>query len=204
MVALPDTPQVQLGDIREPSVRGTGRNPRELYVYVLNNLWPTNFAPAQGGEFTFSASLMDYSHAYDPAWSLRRALECNSPLRAFLSAGDSAAAGKSSNGPLRIDATDNVIASLHPTEGGFGAHVREIGGAAGHIRLTFSGSSVPRVVATNVAGEFLREISVRKNSIKLLLKPNEILSLQVFTPDFGKAIEHVPRQVRTVKLKRIS
>jgi len=182
MVALPDTPQVQLGDIRRPSVRGTGRNSRELFAYVLNNLWPTNFAPAQGGEFTFRASLMDYSHAYDPAWSLRRAMECNSPLRAVLSAGDSAATGKNNHGPLRIDASDNVIASLHPTEGGFGAHVREIGGAAGHICLTFSGSSVPRVVATNVAGEFLREISVRKNSVKLLLKANEILSVQILAP----------------------
>jgi hypothetical protein len=187
MVALPDTPQIQLGDICRPSVRGTGRIPRELFVYVLNNLWPTNFAPAQGGEFTFRASLIEYSHAYDAAWSLRRALECNSPLRGYLSAASSAGTGKSNNVPLQVDTTDNVIASLHPTEGGFGAHVREIGGAAGYIRMTFSGSSARRVVATNVAGEILREISVRKKSVKLLLKANEILSLQIFTLDAGSA-----------------
>lgn len=76
-----------------------------------------------------------FARAYDPAWSRRKALEGNFPLRAFSSDATSAATGKNRHDPLRIDATHNVMASLHPSEGGFGVHMREIGAATGHFRF---------------------------------------------------------------------
>jgi hypothetical protein len=177
MIALPDTPLIQLGDIRKPSVRGTGHDARELFVYVLNNLWPTNFAPAQGGEFTFRTMFMDYTHTYDAAWSRRRALECVSPLRAF-GLGAGVGAGKPSV-PVDIEAPDNVIATLSPQKGGVTMRVEEIGGRGGRVRLRFPGWNVQRIRVTNIIGEPLRDIPLRNKQVAFAIKANELLTLRI-------------------------
>ena len=180
MVALPDTPLVQLGDIRQPSVRGTGKNSRELFVYVMNNLWPTNFAPAQGGDFTIRAMLMDYEHPYDAVWSRRRALECVSPLRAF-AMGPRVEAALPTLPPLEFEAPDNVIATLSPQSGGVSVRLEETGGLPGRVRLRFPGWNIRRIGLTNIIGEPRRELSLRKQSVSLAIKPNEILTMEIET-----------------------
>ena len=171
---------MQLGDIRQPSVRGTGKNSRELFVYVMNNLWPTNFAPAQGGDFTIRAMLMDYEHPYDAVWSRRRALECVSPLRAF-AMGPRVEAALPTLPPLEFEAPDNVIATLSPQSGGVSVRLEETGGLPGRVRLRFPGWNIRRIGLTNIIGEPRRELSLRKQSVSLAIKPNEILTMEIET-----------------------
>lgn len=179
MIALPDTPMIQLGDIRKPSPRGTAKDPRHLFLYVLNNLWTTNFAASQGGDFTFRAALMNYSHPYDAAWSRRRALECISPLRAFTLGAGAKAGGKEEIPPLQIQSSENVMASLHQTDRGVEIRLEEIGGKSEQLRITFADWDVKRAQLTNIIGESIRDVPLKRGTIKLQLKPREIASLRL-------------------------
>lgn len=178
MVSLPDTPLVQLGDISKPSVRGTGKDSRELFVYVMNNLWPTNFAPAQGGEFTFRAQMMDYTHPYDAAWSGRRALECRSPLRAF-ALGSRARSTSTVTPPIHFQTPDHVNATLSPQTEGIRVLLEEIGGSAAAATLHFPGWKIQRIERTSIIGEPQGEVPISEGKITIEIMPNQIVTLLV-------------------------
>ncbi len=175
MVALPDTPMIQLGDIRQASPRGTSSDASELFVYVQNNLWPTNFAPSQGGQFTFNASFVPYSHAYDPAWSRRRAAECVTPLR-VMTLTPGAGENRPQN-PIQVEASDNIIATLRPWADGIEIRIEETANRRGSIRLQFPHWRVDKITRVNAAGEFISNLPA--HSIDCLLSPGELVTLRL-------------------------
>jgi len=178
MVSLPDTPLVQVGDIATASVRGTGKESRELFVDVMNNLWPTNFAPAQGGEFTFRAQMMDYTHPYDAAWSRRHALECASPLRAF-ALGARTGSPSAVDPPFHFEAPDHVVATLAPHSNGLQVRLEEIGGRTAKASLHFPDSKIQRVERTSPIGEPQGEVPVSDGKVTFDIEPNQIVTLAV-------------------------
>jgi hypothetical protein len=75
-----DASLVALGDI----VRGTwpeefGQRPGTIFSYVMNNYWDTNYAAAQGGDFTFRYVLTSGNNL-EPAYLSRLGGEEMSPL----------------------------------------------------------------------------------------------------------------------------
>ena len=180
MIALPDSPLVQLGDITQPSVRGTGNNPCELFIYVLNNLWPTNFAGSQGGEYSFRVSLMDYTHEFNVAWSKRRAIECNSPLRYFpMGPNHKDKDDVKGRFPIEIIATENLMASLHPLDGGVGMHIEEFSSEPGAIKIQFLEEVTARVLSTNLVDEEETELHVEDGCVNVQIEPNEMRTLRM-------------------------
>jgi len=178
MVSLPDTPLVQFGDVLKPSLRGTGKNSRELFVYVMNNLWPTNFAAAQGGEFTFRAQMIDYTHEYDAAWSRRQALECSSPLRAF-ALGSRKGSVPSLKPPVEIQAPDHIIATLTPQTSGVRIILEELGGQSGSVSLQLPTPGVHDVEITNIIGESQRKVPLQEGKATIKIAANQILSISI-------------------------
>src|SRR5437773_1548706 len=76
----PDTPLFTLNDI----FRGLWRRKIEpdgtLFAYVLNNYWPTNFAPSQGGELSFRYRLSALPRGGERAETVRRGWAACDPL----------------------------------------------------------------------------------------------------------------------------
>jgi alpha-mannosidase len=76
----PDTPLVTLNDLFRGQWRRTIEPDGTLFAYALHNYWHTNFAAAQGGDFTFRFRVSPLAPGADPAEPVRRGWAACDPL----------------------------------------------------------------------------------------------------------------------------
>ncbi len=88
IVATPDTPLITMGSLEklQPSLSGTAgvNNLDEVYAWVMNNFWETNFKVSLGGFGQYRYSLLSTNET-DPCAALESAKEASIGLLGFAS-----------------------------------------------------------------------------------------------------------------------
>lgn len=88
IIASPDTPLISMGDIRAHEIKFCGEegveNIDEVFAWVMNNFWETNFKVDLGGfhQYRYSLISTDATSASD---ALEYAAEANSPVLGYYS-----------------------------------------------------------------------------------------------------------------------
>ncbi len=189
-----DTPLVSFGDI----VRGnwpTEFRPRSatIFSWVMTNYWGTNFAPQQGGEFTFHYSLVS-GRALDPADLTRLGNEAMTPLEAD-QVGAGIAPGKlpsDETSLLEVNNSSVAVATWKLAEDGQGSILRlqETAGKPQSVRIRSAYLKMDQVWRCSLLEDNLQEVKVvdldsKTHGFQIEVKPFEIVSLRLRTsPDF--------------------
>ena len=192
-----DASLVTLGDINRGAwPTSFGSRPGNIFSYVMNNYWHTNYRAEQGGHFRFryiitSASTTDSAKLSRMGWeeatpfehdfvqSQDKAIEVDSPLNAkeasFLHIGD----------------PDLLLDTWKPAENGHGTILRflDLGGKARTVTITMPLFTLQRVIQTDAVERDQKPIGLSSpHSFDLAVRPHQILTVRVFaTPDFASA-----------------
>ncbi len=184
-VALVDTPMIAWGDIRQPSVRDhAGDTCHDLYVYVQNNLWSTNFPHAQGGELALSYSISVHGAPFDPVFAETCGAQTLTPLRAVV-VGEHGGVmeGQASAAQLswmEVSGDDSIIVSaVSRSEQALVFRAEEIAGRRGTATVRFPQWQMEAVSETNLIEEELRDIVVDGMGIEIELRPKEVRTFKV-------------------------
>lgn len=152
-----EVPLVHLGGLNLGEFRYIAEIEKpQVFSWVMNNYWVTNFRASQEGEFKWSyflTSAQDTSHIHATrvAWGSRIPLLC----RVF-------PPGRSSNTPyerslLEIDADNILLVSAKPVDNknGIILHLRELEGISTEFKISspLDPGKIGRVVEVNVLGE---------------------------------------------------
>ena len=140
----PDAPLLQVGGLTanllnsqsDPRVwRASAGSSTNLYPWLMNNHWGTNYRAYQEGPVTFRFAVRPH-RGYDPAAATRAATGMSQPLLVFPAAG-SAPAGESR---LRLSTEDVVVTGFKPADDGGGWIVRlyNVSGQDARVSLTWS------------------------------------------------------------------
>ena len=188
-----DAPLVSFGDI----VRGnwpTEFRPKSatIFSWVMNNYWGTNFAPQQGGEFTFHYSLVS-GRALDPAVLTRLGNEAMTPFEvdqvgaAIL---PSKAPGKLPSDEaslLEVNNSSVAVATWKLAEDGQGSILRlqETAGKPQSVSIRSAYVKMDQVWRCSLLEDNLQELKVDRHGLEVEVKPFEIVTLRLRTsPDF--------------------
>jgi len=180
-----DAPLVSFGDI----VRGnwpTEFHPPSatIFSWLMNNYWGTNFAPRQGGEFTFHYSLVS-GRALDSADLTRLGEEAMNPLEVD-QVGAGIAAGKLPNTEaslLEVENSSVAITSWNLAEDGQGSILRlqETAGKTQSVRIRNAYLKMDQVWRCSLLEDNLQELKVDRHGIQIEVKPFEIVTLRLRT-----------------------
>jgi hypothetical protein len=189
-----DAPLVSFGDI----VRGnwpTEFRPRAatIFSWVMNNYWGTNFAPQQGGEFTFRYSLVS-GPTLDPSDLTRLGDEAMTPLEVD-QVGAAITAGKLPSDEASLLEVDNRsvgVATWKLAEDGHGSILRlaETSGKPQSVRIRSAYLKMDQVWRCSLLEDDLQQLKVDGNGLEshgfqIEVKPFEIVTLRLRTsPDF--------------------
>jgi alpha-mannosidase len=180
-----DAPLVNFGDI----VRGNWPvefHPKSgtIFSWLLNNYWGTNFAPGQGGEFTFRYSLVSRP-GFDPASLTRLGWQEMTQLESDqVPAGAAAGTLPSTEASLlEIDNPDVVLVTWKMAEDGRGTILRlqEIAGKNSTARITGKHFGVEKAWRCSGLEQDQSEIAVSNGGVELSLRPYEIVAIRVVT-----------------------
>jgi alpha-mannosidase len=173
-----DAPLVAFGDI----VRGNWPSKFEpktagIFSWLMSNYWGTNFAPQQGGEFTFHFDLVSGS-AFDGAqltrtgWNTMTPLEADQTYAAFFPGALPATQGKI----LEIDNSNVTLSTWKRAEDGHGSILRlvEISGREQTVGITSSYLEITDAWNCSALEDRGTQIDVAKSAINLTLHPFEI------------------------------
>ncbi len=189
-----DAPLVNFGDI----VRGnwpTEFRPQSatIFSWVMNNYWGTNFAPQQGGEFTFRYSLVS-GRALDSADLTRLGNEAMTPLEVD-QVGAAILPGKLPSDEaslLEVDNSSISVATWKLAEDGQGSILRlqETAGKPQSVEIRSAYLKMEQVWRCSLLEDNLQELKVdrhdsRSHGFQIEVKPFEIVTLRLrTTPDF--------------------
>jgi alpha-mannosidase len=193
-----DAPLVSFGDI----VRGnwpTEFRPKSssIFSWVMNNYWGTNFAPQQGGEFTFHYSLVS-GRTLDPADLARLGNEAMTPLevdQVGAATLPSQAPGKLPNDEaslLKVDNSSVAVATWKLAEDGQGSILRlqETAGKPQSVEISSAYLKMEQVWRCSLLEDNLQELKgdrhdSQSHGFQIEVKPFEIVTLRLrTTPDF--------------------
>jgi alpha-mannosidase len=185
-----DVPLVSFGDI----VRGnwpTEFRPHAatIYSWVMNNYWGTNFAPQQGGEFTFHYSLIS-GRALDPADLTRLGNEAMTPLEVD-QVGAALLPGELPNGEaslLEVNSSSVAVATWKLAEDGQGSILRlqETAGKPQSVGIRSAYLRMEQVWRCSLLEDNLQELKVDRHGFQIEVKPFEIVTLRLRTsPEFA-------------------
>ena len=173
-----DAPLVAFGDI----VRGNWPSKFEpktagIFSWLMSNYWGTNFAPQQGGEFTFRYDLVS-SAAFDGAeltrtgWNTMTPLEADQAYAAFFPGALPAAQGKI----LEIDNPNVALSAWKRAEDGHGSILRlvEISGKEQTVGITSSNLKISEAWNCSALEDKGTQVDVSNSTINLTLHPFEI------------------------------
>jgi alpha-mannosidase len=192
-----DAPLIAFGDI----VRGkwpTEFRPLSsaIFSWLMTNYWGTNFAPQQGGDFTFRYSLVS-GRALDPAALTRLANEAMTPLEVD-QVNAAATAGKAPSGSLRtlrkdeasvleVDNPSVAVGTWKLAEDGQGSILRleETSGELQSVVIRSAYLKMNQVWRCSLLEDNLQKLNADSHSFKIEVKPFEIVTLRLRTsPDF--------------------
>jgi hypothetical protein len=153
-VASSDAPLFELGAMTdERSVNGRPRAWRkqiapgtDVFAYLLNNYWHTNYKADQGGQVTFRFHIRPHG-PFDPAELRRAGATVEQPLLAL----PSAANAPLPQLPLRLESATVVVSALRPTDDGVGLLVRlyNPSAAAATARIVGAGGARLRIAESD-------------------------------------------------------
>jgi hypothetical protein len=180
-----DAPLVNFGDI----VRGnwpTEFQPRSgtIFSWLMNNYWGTNFAPGQGGDFTFRYSLVS-RRGFDPAsltrtgWQAMTSLESDQ-VGAALAPGilpvDRASL-------LEIDNPNVVLVTWKMAEDGQGTILRleEVAGQPASTGITSEYFKIMQAWRCSGLEDNRSDIVTRGGRVEVSLRPFEVVTIRMMT-----------------------
>jgi alpha-mannosidase len=193
-----DAPLVNFGDI----VRGNW--PTEfrtksstIFSWLMTNYWGTNFAPQQGGEFTFRYSLVS-GRTLDPAELTRLGNEAMTPLEVDQVGGTIAQNNLARKLPgneaslLEVNNPSVAVATWKLAEDGQGSILRlqETGGKPQSVAIRSAYLKMDQVWRCSLLEDNLQELSLDRHGsqthgFQIEVKPFEIVTLRLRTsPDF--------------------
>jgi hypothetical protein len=179
-----DTPLVAFGDI----VRGAwpqtfAPHSATIFSWLMSNYWGTNFAPQQGGDFTFRYALVS-ANKLDLATLTRAGWDATTPIEADVVGGTTGASTlpASATSFLKID-NENVIATTWKTaETGSGSILRleEIAGQTESLHIS---SDVLHLRSASICNalEDCDGPAIAGPSFNLTLQPFQIMTLRIHT-----------------------
>jgi alpha-mannosidase len=180
-----DAPLVNFGDIvrgKWPSeftpVSGT------IFSWLMNNYWGTNFAPGQGGDFSFHYSLVS-EHGFHPAELTRRGWEALTPLES------DPVNATFTPGPLpsdqasllKVDNPNVVLVTWKMAEDGDGTIVRleEIAGQAEDAHLSSPYFGISEAWRCSGVEDSQSSVIPVDGGVQVSLRPFEIVTLRLRT-----------------------
>ncbi len=189
-----DAPLVNFGDI----VRGnwpTEFRPKSatIFSWVMNNYWGTNFAPQQGGDFTFNYSLVS-GRALDPADLTRLGNEAMTPLEVD-QVGAGITPGKLPGDQaslLEVNSPSVAVSTWKLAEDGKGSILRlqETAGKSQSVVIRSAYLKMDQVWRCSLLEDDLQELKLdphglQNHGFRIEVKPFEIVTLRLRTsPDF--------------------
>jgi alpha-mannosidase len=180
-----DAPLVAFGDI----VRGNWPSKFEpktasIFSWLMSNYWGTNFAPQQGGDFTFrydvvSGSSFDAAQLTRTGWHAMTPLEADQAYAAFFPGALPATQGKF----LEIDNSNVVLSTWKRAEDGQGTILRlvEISGREQSVGITSSYLKIDGAWSCSALEEKGASLDVSNSAINLTLRPFEIRTIRLQT-----------------------
>ena len=180
-----DAPLVNFGDI----VRGNW--PLEfqppsgtIFSWLMNNYWGTNFAPGQGGDFTFRYSLVS-AQGFDPArltrtgWQAMTSLEADQ-LGAALAPGVLPGDGASL---LEIENPNVVLVTWKIAEDDQGTILRleEVAGNPASTRINSKYFKITQAWRCSGLEDNQSEIATAGGGVEVSLRPFEIVTIRMTT-----------------------
>jgi len=190
-----DAPLVSFGDI----VRGnwpTEFRPRSatIFSWLMTNYWGTNFAPQQGGEFTFHYSLVS-GRALDSADLTRSGNEAMTPLEVD-QVGPAIVAGKLPSDEASLLEVNNslvAVATWKLAEDGQGSILRlqETAGKPQSVGIRSAYLKMDQVWRCSLLEDNLQELKAERHGFQIEVKPFEIVTLRLRTsPDFPEGLSN--------------
>ena len=180
-----DAPLVTFGDI----VRGNWPadfTPKSsgIFSWLMSNYWGTNFAPEQGGEFTFRYDIVSGA-AFNGAELTRTGSSVMTPLEAdHVNAAFSPGALPATQGTiLQIDNPNVVLSTWKRAEDGEGTVLRlvEIAGSEQSVRVGSPFLKITEAWDCSALEEKQTSLNVRNASLELKLHPFEIKTIRLNT-----------------------
>jgi hypothetical protein len=182
-----DAPLVAFGDI----VRGTwpvefGQRPGTIFSYVMNNYWDTNYAAAQGGDFTFRYVLTTGNHL-PPANLSRLGREEMSPLEIDLITSQDKAVNSprpldSAQGSfLQVDQPDVVLVTWKSAEDGEGTILRflEVAGKESTVEAQTPLLDVKSAWMNDALERKQGPLAVSPHAFRFSVKPFQIVTVRL-------------------------
>ena len=173
-----DAPLVAFGDI----VRGNWPSKFEpktagIFSWLMSNYWGTNFAPQQGGEFTFrydvvSSASFDGAQLIRTGWNTMTPLESDQAYAAFFPGALPATQGRI----LEIDNPNVTLSTWKRAEDGHGSILRlvEISGQEQTVGITSLNLKMSEAWNCSAIEDKGTHVDVSNSTLNLTLHPFEI------------------------------
>jgi alpha-mannosidase len=180
-----DAPLVNFGDI----VRGnwpTEFAPKSaaIFSWLMNNYWGTNFAPGQGGEFTFHYSIVS-GRDFDSAELTRAGWESTTPLESdSVSASLQPGTLPSDQASLiSVDNPDVAVVTWKIAEDGRGSILRleELAGKPAKVRIGSQYFQVREAWLCSGLEDDGAHLNTSDGAVKIEIKPFEVITLRLIT-----------------------
>jgi len=176
-----DAPLVNFGDI----VRGNW--PREfrpktstIFSWLMSNYWGTNFAPAQGGDFTFRFDLVS-AEKLDPAQLTRTGWEAMTPLESDLvnAAFTPGPLPATQASVLQIDNPNVAVVTWKTAENAQGSILRlaELAGHEQRVRVSSAFFKVESARDSSILEEQGAALDVAAGQLEFTMRPFEIKTI---------------------------
>ncbi|MDR3674456.1 MAG: polysaccharide lyase family protein [Acidobacteriota bacterium] len=182
-----DASLVCLGDIfRGAWPKEFGQRPGTIFSYVMNNYWDTNYAPGQGGDFTFRYVLTSGNHLQpvglsrlgweemtpaetDQIFSQDKALDTPRPL-------DSAQGSF-----VQVDQPNVVLVTWKMAEDGEGTILRflEVGGEAKPVEVQIPHMDVKSAWSSDAMERKQAAIETSAHGFRFAVKPFQIVTVRL-------------------------
>ncbi len=180
-----DAPLVNFGDI----VRGNWPlefQPRtgSIFSWLMNNYWGTNFAPGQGGDFTFRYSLVS-GLGFDPAWLTRTGWQAMTSLEADQLGAAAAPVALPADlaSLLEIDNPNVVLVTWKMAEDGQGTILRleEVAGKPASTSVNSQYFRITQAWRCSGLEDNQSEIATAGGGVEVSLRPFEIVTIRMTT-----------------------
>jgi hypothetical protein len=172
-----DAPLVQVGGLHlpyapfPPSFAAGERDAGTVFSWAMNNLWDTNFPPAQGGEVAFRYRVATGQPGAARRLGMTTAAEAARPLVAVVCGSEGALPDAGSF--CELEAAEVDVVTLAPSRAGHGLVVmlHSLAPAPARVRLRFPLLPVRRAWEGSYLERDLRELPLRSGEATLTVAP---------------------------------
>ena len=185
-----EAPLVELGQIALPYAPFPPTTPADqcrrstIYSWALNNIWDTNFPPAQGGEMHFRYALGSDSSLSRRELGIRTGAALSQPLvgvclRGGAGRGASAESARSPSGSfVSVDSPLVEVVSLAPSrDGGVTAFLHSLADEPIETRIRLPALSPSRARIGNFLERGLTELALNEGQVTVTLAPGAYVAL---------------------------